>query len=150
MSLFAWLRSRKKAARLVQADADALIAGFGDAAFNVARERAQRSAMIDGDRPRGHWTRVKIEIAKRQEIKIARRKLTRSSWPALRSAQTAESRRKAIMRLRCRGHSRGAVPMSRRSDILKIFAVAAVLAMALYYLAHYGLHLPSEIEPRQA
>jgi hypothetical protein len=40
--------------------------------------------------------------------------------------------------------------MSRRSDILKIFAVAAVLAMALYYLAHYGLHLPSEIEPRQA
>jgi hypothetical protein len=37
--------------------------------------------------------------------------------------------------------------MTRRSDILKIFAVAAVLALVLYYLAHYGLHLPSEIEP---
>src|SRR5882724_3650447 len=73
MSLFAWLSFRKKAGRLAQADADAIIAGFGDAAFNVARERPQRRrAMIDGDRPRGHWTRVKIEIAKRQGIKIAR------------------------------------------------------------------------------
>jgi hypothetical protein len=33
--------------------------------------------------------------------------------------------------------------MTRRSDILKIFVIAAVLAGALYYLAHYGLHLPS-------
>jgi hypothetical protein len=72
--LLALLSFRKKATRRVQADADSLIAGFGDAAFNVARERAQRSAMIDGDRPRGHWTRVKIEIAKRQGIKIARSK----------------------------------------------------------------------------
>jgi hypothetical protein len=125
--LLALLSFRKKATRRVQADADSLIAGFGDAAFNVARERAQRSAMIDGDRPRGHWTRVKIEIAKRQGIKIARRKLTRSSWLARRAAQTAEGGRKAIMRLKCRGHARGAVPMGRRSDILKIFAIAAVL-----------------------
>jgi hypothetical protein len=27
------------------------------------------------------------------------------------------------------------------------FAVAAVLAIVFYYFAHYGLHLPSEIEP---
>ena len=40
--------------------------------------------------------------------------------------------------------------MTRRSDILTIFAVAAVLALVFYYLAHYGLHLPSEIEPMDA
>ena len=70
MNLFAWLRSRKEASHLVQADASALIARFGDGAYFEARDRAQRSAVIDGDRPRGHWTRVKIEIAKRQGIEI--------------------------------------------------------------------------------
>jgi hypothetical protein len=34
------------------------------------------------------------------------------------------------------------IPMTRRSDILKIFAIAAILAAGFYYLAHYGLHLP--------
>jgi hypothetical protein len=29
--------------------------------------------------------------------------------------------------------------MTRRSDIAKIFAIAAVLAGAFYYLAHHGL-----------
>jgi hypothetical protein len=32
--------------------------------------------------------------------------------------------------------------MTRRSDIIKIFIIAAVLAIGLYYLAHYGLHWP--------
>jgi hypothetical protein len=63
VNLFAWLRSRKEASHLVQADASALIARFGDGAYFEARDRAQRSAVIDGDRPGGHWTRVKIEIA---------------------------------------------------------------------------------------
>jgi hypothetical protein len=72
MSLFASLRSRKEAARLVQAGAISLIARFGDNAYYEARDRVQRSTVIDTDRPRGHWTRVKIEIAKRQWIEIGR------------------------------------------------------------------------------
>ena len=32
--------------------------------------------------------------------------------------------------------------MTRRSDIIKIFIVAALLGAAFYYLAHYGLSLP--------
>jgi hypothetical protein len=36
----------------------------------------------------------------------------------------------------------GVVPMTRRSDIIKIFAIAAILGIAFYYLAHYGLSLP--------
>jgi hypothetical protein len=35
--------------------------------------------------------------------------------------------------------------MTRRSDIVKIFAVAAVLAMVFYYLAHYGLTCPENV-----
>jgi hypothetical protein len=29
--------------------------------------------------------------------------------------------------------------MTRRSDVIKIFAIAALLGAAFYYLAHYGL-----------
>ena len=36
----------------------------------------------------------------------------------------------------------GVVPMTRRSDIIKIFAIAALLGVAFYYLAHYGLSWP--------
>jgi hypothetical protein len=72
MSLFGWLRSRKEAARLVQGDADSLMARFDDAAYYEARDRAQISTVIEGDRPRGHRTRIKIEIAKRQRIEIGR------------------------------------------------------------------------------
>ena len=64
LNLFAWLRSRKEAARLVQADADSLIARFGDGDYFEARDRAQRSTVIDSDGPHGHWTRVKLESAK--------------------------------------------------------------------------------------
>ncbi len=70
LNLPAWLRSRKEAARLVQADASTLIARFGASAYFEARDRAQRSSVIDGDRPRGHWTRVKLEIAERQGIEV--------------------------------------------------------------------------------
>ena len=35
--------------------------------------------------------------------------------------------------------------MTRRSDIAKIFAIAAVLAMVFYYLAHYGLACPENV-----
>jgi hypothetical protein len=39
-------------------------------------------------------------------------------------------------------HEIGVVPMTRRSDIIKIFAIAALLGVAFYYLAHYGLSWP--------
>jgi hypothetical protein len=54
----------------VQADASSLIARFGDNADYEAGDRAQRSTVIDSDRPRGHWTRVKIEIAKRRRLRL--------------------------------------------------------------------------------
>jgi hypothetical protein len=36
----------------------------------------------------------------------------------------------------------GVVPVTRRSDIIKVFIVAALLGAVFYYLAHYGLSLP--------
>jgi len=39
-------------------------------------------------------------------------------------------------------HKIGIVPMTRRSDIIKIFVLAALLGAVFYYLAHYGLSLP--------
>jgi hypothetical protein len=33
----------------------------------------------------------------------------------------------------------GVVPLTRRSDVAKILAIAAVLEGAFYYLAHHGL-----------
>jgi hypothetical protein len=35
--------------------------------------------------------------------------------------------------------------MTRRSDIVKIFAIAAVLAKMFYYLAYYGLACPENV-----
>jgi hypothetical protein len=37
----------------------------------------------------------------------------------------------------------GVVPMTSRSDIAKIFAIAAVIAGAFYYLAHHGFERPA-------
>ena len=39
----------------------------------------------------------------------------------------------------------GVVPMTRRSDIIKIFVIAALLGVLFYYLAHYGLSVPQSI-----
>jgi hypothetical protein len=36
----------------------------------------------------------------------------------------------------------GVVPMTSRFDLIKIFAIVAILGGAFYYLAHYGLSLP--------
>ena len=36
----------------------------------------------------------------------------------------------------------GVVPMTRRSDIIKILVIAALLGALFYYLAHYGLSWP--------
>ena len=67
------LRRRKKSVSWVHKDADDFISALGDQAYFEARNRAQRDkTTVDGDRPPGHWTRVKLEIAKRQEVEIGR------------------------------------------------------------------------------
>jgi hypothetical protein len=37
------------------------------------------------------------------------------------------------------------VPVTRRSDIIKIFAIAAIPVMLFDYLAHYGLACPDDV-----
>jgi hypothetical protein len=41
----------------------------------------------------------------------------------------------------------GSVPMTRRIDILKLIIIAAAIGGLFYYLAHYGLRLPSGPSP---
>ncbi len=53
----------------VAADAERLIASFHDQAYYEARDRA-RARCIDGAGSARYWTRVKLEIARRQRITI--------------------------------------------------------------------------------
>ena len=53
---------------LPKIDAEALIAAYGDSAYEQTRTRARdqrRGAVIDSNRPEGHWDRVRREIARR-------------------------------------------------------------------------------------
>jgi hypothetical protein len=50
-------------------EADRLIASFRDQAYYEARDRA-RGRCIDGVGSARYWTRVKLEIARRQSIPI--------------------------------------------------------------------------------
>jgi hypothetical protein len=60
----------RRASDLVVADdADSLILGFGDGAYEQARTRAREERLghvVEGNRPRGHWDRVRREILKRR------------------------------------------------------------------------------------
>ena len=64
------------------ADADALIAQHGEAAYGEARERARQSRqgkIVDGNRPEGHWDRVRRIIGRktgRDGVDTATRYLT--------------------------------------------------------------------------
>jgi hypothetical protein len=61
--MFAWFRRRASRA-LVESDAADLIARFGAAAYLETRLRQHDDArVIDGNRPPGHWTKVKARIA---------------------------------------------------------------------------------------
>lgn len=63
-----WLEGRRRRAALVEADTDALMNGFGDDAYEVARTRARdqdQGVILDGNRPPDHWRRVGALIAKR-------------------------------------------------------------------------------------
>jgi hypothetical protein len=66
--MFNWTKRSKTRARLVEADAGTLIARFGDCAYDEARKRASEAdsgAILDGNRPEGHWREVKRSLSKR-------------------------------------------------------------------------------------
>jgi predicted nucleic acid-binding protein len=66
--MFNWTKRSQTRARLVEADASALIARFGDYAYDEARRRvdeADSGAILDGNRPEGHWRAVKRSLSKR-------------------------------------------------------------------------------------
>jgi len=63
--LFVRRRARRN---LATADADALIARYGDRAYGEARERASRARqgrIVDGNRPGDHWDRVRRMIGRK-------------------------------------------------------------------------------------
>ena len=64
--MFCWQRDPAIKA-LVEADALLLIENYGDAAYQIARQRAAgaRRGVVDGNRPVGHWHDVRREIARR-------------------------------------------------------------------------------------
>jgi hypothetical protein len=54
---------------LAEADADAFMEKFGELAYDEARRRsreAERSTVLDGNRPHGHWALVRKIIGERQ------------------------------------------------------------------------------------
>jgi hypothetical protein len=66
--IFSWLRRRRKAQALIDADALAMISEFGDSAYWVARDRALEQRLykiVDAERTPEHWNRVRFEIQKR-------------------------------------------------------------------------------------
>jgi hypothetical protein len=69
-ALVALIKRQRNNAGLVTSDAAALIQQFGEQAYYEARRRVQSGGSAPSDRPRGHWTRVKLEIAKRQGIEV--------------------------------------------------------------------------------
>jgi hypothetical protein len=58
---------KRQSGNIVAADAVALVAAFGDGAYEEARTRGReerRRSTIDANRPFGHWDKVKREIAR--------------------------------------------------------------------------------------
>ncbi|MBI4273069.1 MAG: hypothetical protein HY659_00015 [Rhizobiales bacterium] len=60
--IFRWLKRRRDAAMRVAADAEALIAQFGDSAYGEARRRAIDALGKSRD---PHWNNVRREIGRR-------------------------------------------------------------------------------------
>lgn len=68
--MFDWLRRRKVARHLVASDARALVERFGAQAYLEARLRQhEQRDVFDGNRPPGHWERVKNAIDHAQRAK---------------------------------------------------------------------------------
>ena len=63
-----WFRRRQAAARLAQADADALVRGHGGEAYRLARTFERDVVLSDGTTHQGrtpaHWRRVALLVAK--------------------------------------------------------------------------------------
>lgn len=82
--MFKLLSRRREARALAAADADALIAQYGEAAYSYAREyahQARQGKIIDANRPDGHWHRVRQVIGRktnRQRLDTATRYLDNS------------------------------------------------------------------------
>jgi hypothetical protein len=76
-----WRRGAKRTGNLVAADADALIASFGDSGYEEARTRAREERLgkeLTGNRPPGHWQKVRLEIARRTGKQIGNNAYARS------------------------------------------------------------------------
>ncbi|VFU09336.1 conserved hypothetical protein [Methylocella tundrae] len=67
--LFASIRERAERRAIAAAEAERLIATYRDRAYYEARDRV-RGRCVDGAGSARYWTRVKLEIAKRQGISI--------------------------------------------------------------------------------
>ncbi|HYM99546.1 MAG TPA: hypothetical protein VET25_07370 [Aestuariivirgaceae bacterium] len=61
-----WQR-HKEAVMQARRDAASLMIGFGNAAYEEARQRAREARLgqaVDANRPPGHWDRVRAEIGR--------------------------------------------------------------------------------------
>ena len=67
-SMLRIFRARRAHRELASADADALIAQYGDSAYSYAREcahQARLGKLIDAYRPDGHWDQVRQIIGRK-------------------------------------------------------------------------------------
>ncbi len=67
--IFPSICARFQRGRDVAAEAERLIARYSDRAYFEARDRV-KGRCIDGVASARHWTRVKLEIARRQQIAV--------------------------------------------------------------------------------
>src|SRR5271167_4374517 len=81
-----WLRRRRQAERLAQADAEALIRDHGAEAYREARERERDVILTDGTTHAGrtpaHWRRVALIVAKRTGKRVGLDTATRMAMDA--------------------------------------------------------------------
>ncbi len=59
---------KQTSSSIVESDVTALMQSFGDGAYDEARTRARGARLgevVDGNRPDGHWDRVRKEIGRR-------------------------------------------------------------------------------------
>jgi hypothetical protein len=66
--MLSFLQRRREQRQQVSADAEALVAQFGEGAYGEARQRAREARQnktIDGNRPKDHWERVRAFVGRR-------------------------------------------------------------------------------------
>ncbi len=67
-ALFGRINRRPNHANYIEADTVDLITRYGDQAYYEVEQLSKGHGLVEGGRPRSHWARVKIEIARRHEI----------------------------------------------------------------------------------